>query len=163
MVLLVITLGSVTALCSEGSMLRKYSFKSFYVQKVLFSEGSIFRRSYVQKVLCSEGSMFRRSYVQKYSFTRSYIQKVLYSNIYSEGPIFRIFLFYVRKNFHLSVCMVNCFQWQLVNQCMPTWYTDYRQTDILLTERKVITDVFVIVMKEIYVHVHVYTRLFKTC
>ena len=97
MVLLVITLGSVTALCSEGSMLRKYSFKSFYVQKVLFSEGSIFRRSYVQKVLCSEGSMFRRSYVQKYSFTRSYIQKVLYSNIYSEGPIFRIFFILCKK------------------------------------------------------------------
>ena len=35
-------------------------------------------------------------------------------------------------------------------------YTD-RQTDILLTERKVITDLFVIEMKEIYVHV--YTRL----
>ena len=33
----------------------------------------------------------------------------------------------------------------------------YRQTDILLTEKKVITDLFVIEMKEIYVHV--YTRL----
>ena len=32
-----------------------------------------------------------------------------------------------------------------------------RQTDILLTEKKVITDLFVIEMKEIYVHV--YTRL----
>ena len=32
-----------------------------------------------------------------------------------------------------------------------------RQTDILLTEKKVITDLFVIEMKEIYLHV--YTRL----
>ena len=32
-----------------------------------------------------------------------------------------------------------------------------RQTDILLTEIKVITDVFVIVIREIYVHV--YTRM----
>ena len=37
-------------------------------------------------------------------------------------------------------------------------YTD-RQTDILLTEIKVITDFFVIVIREIYVHVHVYTRM----
>ena len=37
---------------------------------------SKFRRSYVQKVLYSEGSMFRRSYVQKYLFRRSYVQKV---------------------------------------------------------------------------------------
>ena len=35
-------------------------------------------------------------------------------------------------------------------------YTD-RQTDILLTEIKVITDLFVIVIREIYVHV--YTRM----
>ena len=33
----------------------------------------------------------------------------------------------------------------------------YRQTDILLTEIKVITDLFVIVIREIYVHV--YTRM----
>ena len=39
----------VTALCSEGPLLRRS-----YVQKVLCSEGSIFRRFYVQKVLCSE-------------------------------------------------------------------------------------------------------------
>ena len=32
-----------------------------------------------------------------------------------------------------------------------------RQTDILLTEIKVITDLFVIVIREIYVHV--YTRM----
>ena len=36
----------------------------------------MFRRFYVQKVLSSEGSMFRRSYVQKYLFRRSYVQKV---------------------------------------------------------------------------------------
>ena len=48
------------------------------------SKGSMFRRFYVQKVLCSEGPMFR-----KYLFKRSYIQKVLGS----EGPIFR----YIQK------------------------------------------------------------------
>ena len=45
------------------------------------------------------------------------------------------------------------------------YYHDYgvaklqtdRQTDILLTEIKVITDLFVIVIREIYVHV--YTRM----
>ena len=55
-------------LCSEGPM-----FRRFYAQKVLCSEGSMFRRLYVQKVLYSEGSMFRRSYVQKYLFRRSYV------------------------------------------------------------------------------------------
>ena len=54
-------------LCSEGPM-----FRRFYVQKVLCSEGSMFRKFYVQKVLYSEGSMFRRSYVQKDLFRRSY-------------------------------------------------------------------------------------------
>ena len=63
----------------------------------------MFRRSYVQKVLYSEGPMFR-----KYLFKRSYIQKVLCS----EGPIFRYIqkvlysensLFYVGKNVHFSV------------------------------------------------------------
>ena len=53
----------VTALCSEGSI-----FRRFYVQKVLCSEkncskGPIFRRFYVQKVLYSD--LFRRSYIQK--------------------------------------------------------------------------------------------------
>ena len=91
-------------LCSEGSMFRKYLFKRFYVQKVLYSEGSMFRRSYVQKVLISEGLMFRRSYVQKI-----FVQKILYSEgsmfrrsyiqIYSEGPIFRKFFVWCRKKF----------------------------------------------------------------
>ena len=100
----------VTALCSEGSM-----FRRFYVQKVLCSEnicskGSMFRRFYIQKVLCSEGSMFRRSYIQKVLcsegpmfrkklFKMSYIQKVLCS----EGPIFRNFFVLCRKNIHLSI------------------------------------------------------------
>ena len=53
-------------------MFRKYLFKRFYVQKVLY-----------KKVLCSEGPMFR-----KYLFKRSYIQKVLCS----EGPICRYVL-----------------------------------------------------------------------
>ena len=75
-------------------MFRKYLLKRLYVQKVLYSEGPMFRRSYVQKVLYSEGFMFRRSYVQKI-----FVQKVLYSEdsmirrsyiqIFSEGPIFR--------------------------------------------------------------------------
>ena len=36
-------------------------------------------------------------------------------------------------------------------------YQTDRQTDILLTEIKVITDLFVIVIREIYIHV--YTRM----
>ena len=67
-------------------------FRRFYIQKILYSEGPMFRRSYVQnkigkKVLYSEGSMFRRSYIE----------------IYSEGPIFRKFFVLHRKNVHLSV------------------------------------------------------------
>ena len=62
-------------------------FRRPYIQKVICSEGPIFRkkmfkRSYIQKVLCSEGSIFR------------YIQKVLYS----ENS-----LFHVGKKLHLSV------------------------------------------------------------
>ena len=41
-------------------------------------------------------------------------------------------------------------------ECTITRQTD-RKTDILLTEIKVITDLFVIVIREIYVHV--YTRI----
>ena len=71
----------VTSLCSEGPRFRRFYVQKIFVQKVLCSEGSIFRRSYVQKVLYSESPMFRRSYVQKvlYSdmFRRSYIQKIL--------------------------------------------------------------------------------------
>ena len=70
-------------------MFRKYLFKRFHVQKVLYSEGPMYRRFYAQKVLCSEkncskGSIFRRFYVQKV--------------LYSENS-----LFYVGKNFHISV------------------------------------------------------------
>ena len=94
----------MTALFSEGSIFRRFYVQKIFVQKVLCSEGSIFRRSYVQKVLCSEGSIFRRSYVQKVLcsenicskgpiFRRFYVQKVLYSE-YS--------LFDVGKNLHLS-------------------------------------------------------------
>ena len=56
-------------------------FSSSYVQKVLYSVASMFKRSYaqrvlVQKVLCSEGSMFRSSYIQKLiMFTMSFIKK----------------------------------------------------------------------------------------
>ena len=84
-------------------MFRRFYVQKIFVQKVLCSERSIFRRSYVQKVLCSEGSIFRRSYVQKVLcsenicskcpiFRRFYVQKVLYSE-YS--------LFDVGKNLHL--------------------------------------------------------------
>ena len=48
-------------LCSEGSMFRKYLFKRFYVQKVLYSEGSMFRRSYIQ--IYSEGPILRKFFV----------------------------------------------------------------------------------------------------
>ena len=40
---------------------------------------------------------------------------------------------------------------------LPYYRQTDRQTDILLTEIKVITDLFVIVIREIYVHV--YTRM----
>ena len=43
-------------LFSEGPMFRKYLFKRSYIQKVLCSEGPIFR--YIQKVLYSENSLF---------------------------------------------------------------------------------------------------------
>ena len=51
-------------LCSEGPMFRKYLFRKSYVQMVFYSEGPMFGRSYIQKVvysedLCSSG----RSYV----------------------------------------------------------------------------------------------------
>ena len=47
------------------------------MQKVLSSEGPLFRRFYVQKVLCSEGSIFRRFYVQKVLCSEIFVQKVL--------------------------------------------------------------------------------------
>ena len=89
-------------------MFRKYLFKRFYVQKVLYSEGPMLRRFNVQKVLYPEGPIFRKSCVQK-----KIVQKVLYSEgcmfrrsyiqIYSEDPIFRQFFVLRRKNLHLSV------------------------------------------------------------
>ena len=48
-----------------------------YVQKVLRSEGPLFRRFYVQKVLCSKGCIFRRFYVQKVLCSEIFVQKVL--------------------------------------------------------------------------------------
>ena len=49
-----------------------------------------------------------------------------------------------------------------ISVCLSVLYDAFirqtdRQTDILLTEIKVITDLFVIVIREIYVHV--YTRM----
>ena len=60
-------------------MFRRSYVQKIFVQKVLYSEGSMFRkflfkRSFIQKVLCSEGSIFR------------YVQKVLYS----EKPLFYV-------------------------------------------------------------------------
>ena len=43
-------------LCSEGPMFRNKMFKRSYIQKVLCSEDPIFR--YIQKVLYSENSLF---------------------------------------------------------------------------------------------------------
>ena len=84
-------------------MFRKYLFKRFHIQKVLYSEGSIFRRSYVQKVLCSEGLMFRRKCSKSPIFRRLYVQKVLYSDIFRRSYIQKSLFFYVEKNLHLSV------------------------------------------------------------
>ena len=90
-------------------MFRKYLFKRFYIQKVLYSEGPMFIRFNVQKVLYSEGPMFRRSCVQK-----KIVQKVLYS----EGSMFRYIqkilysensLFYVEKTYIFQF-QVNCHQ-----------------------------------------------------
>ena len=69
-------------LCSEGPMFRKYLFRRSFVQMVSYSKDPMFRKSYVQKKLFY---MFRRSYIQKYLFGRFYIQKVLCW----EDPIFR--------------------------------------------------------------------------
>ena len=48
-----------------------------YVQKVLCSEGPMFRRFYVQKVFCSEGPIFRRFHVQKVLCSEIFVQKIL--------------------------------------------------------------------------------------
>ena len=68
----------------------------FYVQKVLSSEGTVFKRSYIQKVICSEGHMFRRSYTQKILYSvdsmckRSHVPRVLVQKgLCSEGSISR--------------------------------------------------------------------------
>ena len=105
-------------------MFRRFYVQKIFVQKVLCSEGSIFRRSYVQKVLYSEGPMFRRSYVQKKivqkvlylegsMFRRSYIQ------IYSEGLIFRKFFVLCEKNLHLSVS--GKLQCKITNHSLSFW------------------------------------------
>ena len=52
-------------------------FSRSYVQKVLCSEGHLFRRFDVQKVLCSEGYIFRRFYAQKVLSSVIFVQKVL--------------------------------------------------------------------------------------
>ena len=90
-------------------MFRKYLFKRFYVQKVLYSEGPMFRRScsegpmfrkfYILKVLCSEGLMFgkylfKRSYIEKFLCSEGPIIKYIQTVPYSENP-----LFFVGTNF----------------------------------------------------------------
>ena len=93
-------------------MFRRFYVQKIFVQKVLCSEGSIFRRAYVQKVLCSEGPIFRRSYVLKVLcsekhcskgaiFRRFYVQKVLYSNIFRRSYIQKFF-FLCRKKLSVS-------------------------------------------------------------
>ena len=99
---------TVTALCSKGSMLRRFYVQKIFVRKVLCSEGSIFRRAYVQKVLCSESPIFRRSYVLKVLcsekhcskgaiFRRFYVQKVLYSDIFRRSYIQKFFVLCRKK------------------------------------------------------------------
>ena len=102
---------SVEIRCSlpgDCPMFRRFYVQKKIVEKVLCSEGSIFRRSYVQKVLCSEGPIFRRSYVQKFLcsekncskgpiFRRFYVQKVLYSDIFRRSYIQKILCFTWKK------------------------------------------------------------------
>ena len=72
-------------LYSEGPMFRGSYVQKIFVQKVRCSDGLIFRRSYVHKVLCSEIFVQKILYLEiTYLFGRLYIQKVLCS----EGPIF---------------------------------------------------------------------------
>ena len=64
--------------------------------------GSSVQKIFVQKVLCSDGLLFRRSHVQKVLCSEIFVQKVLYSEgpICSEDPIFRKYLFgrfYIQK------------------------------------------------------------------
>ena len=91
-------------------MFRRLYVQKIFDQKVLCSEGSIFKRSYVQKVQCSEGPIFRRSYIQKVLcsekncskgliFRRFYVQKVLYS----ENSLFYVeqtYIFQFQVNWH---------------------------------------------------------------
>ena len=93
-------------------MFRGSYVQKIFVQKVLCSDGLIFRRSYVQKVLCSEifiqkvlyseghicseDPIFRNICLEGSISRRSYVQKVLYS----EDPLFR--RSYAGTHFHLS-------------------------------------------------------------
>ena len=62
-------------LCSEGPMFRKYLFRKSFVQMVLYSEGPI----------CSEDPIFRNICLEDSISGRSYVEKILYS----EDPLFR--------------------------------------------------------------------------
>ena len=67
------------------------------------------------------------------------------------------------NSFYTDLCFQSCTIIEIrgiesiTQQCVGAHYTTDKHTGILLTQRKVITDLFVIEMKEIYVHV--YTRL----
>ena len=50
---------------SKSAKQESEKWLQIYVQKVLCSEGPIFRRFYVKKVLYLEGFMFTTSFVQK--------------------------------------------------------------------------------------------------
>ena len=58
---------------------------------------------------------------------------------------------------NLYIFYLFCQHHTTVSHCIHNYSIPDRQTDILLTEIKVITYLFVIVIREIYVHV--YTRL----
>ena len=76
------------------------------------------------------------------------------------------FSFATHFNYLTSTTSLHPLKSQKLRQCnlcftyfiyLPVFYISIIQTDILLTEIKVITDLFVIVIREIYVHV--YTRM----
>ena len=90
-------------LCSEGHIFRKYLFRRSYAQMVSYSEGPMFIRSYAQKVLCLEGPIFRNICLEGSISIRSYVQKVLYS----EDPLFR--RSYAGTHFDLSASGIKAF------------------------------------------------------
>ena len=75
--------------------------RSSYIQKVLCSEGPMFRKylfrwSFIQKVLCLEGSIFKRSCIQKI-----FVQKVLCWNTFPSFSFMYKNIFFISVHFTL--------------------------------------------------------------